>query len=117
MDYLEETSDNFLQLGTTIIRDDVVAFLNLPYFNRVWVLQEIALAKLVVLVLGDRVIHWTSVTVSKLVEVCSTLSLKPPSLLQWAPASQPERGDLLDVLHKCRYCSVSCHSTHCPNLY
>jgi hypothetical protein len=115
INYLD--SDNHCHSGTTIIRDDLVAFLDLPYFNRVWVLQEVALAKLVVLVFGGRAIHWTSVTVAKLVEVCSILSLKPPSLLQWAPASQPERGDLLDVLRKCRYCSVSCHNTHCPNVY
>lgn len=106
LDYLDKTSRTRTVFRGSDRRDSVVPFLGLPYFDRVWVLQEIALAKLVVLVVGDRQIHWTSATVSKLLDLCSSLHIDPPSALHWVPASQPDHGDLLDVLQRCRNCSV-----------
>jgi hypothetical protein len=36
-----------------------------------------------------------------------TFHLQAPSVLRWLPASQPEAGDLLDVLHRSRNCSAT----------
>jgi hypothetical protein len=71
------------------------------------VLQEIALARLVTLIVGDIVIHWTSQVVSTLLGLCSALDIEAPSVLRWLPASRPEDEELLDVLHRSRNCSAT----------
>lgn len=108
LDYLDGTSTTLLQASKTVQRVDLAAFLDLRYFDRVWILQEIALAKLVVFVLGDCTINWTATTASILLKLCSSLNINPPSALEWLPATQPNGGDFLDALVRCRNCSVSC---------
>jgi hypothetical protein len=86
----------------------VANFISLPYFDRVWVLQEVGLARLVTAIIGSHSIHWTGTTISKILALCSTMSLKPPSVLRWTPASRPEEeNDLLAVLSKGRNCSAT----------
>jgi hypothetical protein len=71
------------------------------------VLQEIALAKIVTLIAGDKSTRWTADTVSKLLGLCTSLDIHPPSVLRWLPASQPDSDDLLDVLQRSRNCSAT----------
>jgi hypothetical protein len=71
------------------------------------VLQEIALAKLVTLIAGDRSTRWTADTVSILLALCKSRGIQPPSVLRWLPATQPDSDDLLDVLCRSRNCSAS----------
>jgi hypothetical protein len=83
-------------------------FLDLPYFDRVWIMQEVGLAQLVTLVIGEYEIRWTGDTISKILDLCSELDLKPPSVLRWTPSSRPEEeNDILAVLCKSRNCSAS----------
>jgi hypothetical protein len=71
------------------------------------VLQEIALAKLVTIIAGDKSIRWTAGTVTTLLALCSFRNIEPPSVLRWLPASRPEEETLLDVLHRSRNCSAT----------
>lgn len=62
---------------------------------------------MVTLIAGDRTIHWTAGTVRKLLSLCSSLNVTPPSMLQWLPCRRPEEEDLLDVLRRSRNCSAN----------
>jgi hypothetical protein len=123
MEYLE---GNVNKVSSTRSYHDVTTFLRIPYFDRVWVrasirdmlktstdviplqvLQEIALAKMVTLIAGDKSTRWTADTVSKLLGLCTSLEIQPPSVLRWLPASQPDSNDLLDVLQRSRNCSAT----------
>ncbi|KAL5423764.1 hypothetical protein PMIN04_003658 [Paraphaeosphaeria minitans] len=85
-----------------IIHSVISDFLDHRWFDRVWVLQEIALAKLATMVVGEKTIHWTLETINKVLRLCT--NREPLSALRWLPASQPER-DFLSVLHKSRNCT------------
>lgn len=85
-------------------RSIIEDFLGHRWFDRVWILQEIALARLATMVAGDKTVRWTLETINQLLALCTSLSIEPPSALRWLPASQPER-DVLSVLHKSRNCS------------
>ncbi|KAH7406123.1 heterokaryon incompatibility protein-domain-containing protein [Phaeosphaeria sp. MPI-PUGE-AT-0046c] len=106
MDYLEDDRDARTAKSPPK-RNDMLQFLEMPYFDRVWVLQEIALAKMVTLIAGDRAIRWTAAAVQKLLALCSSHDIYPPSLLQWLPSSRPKDEDLLDVLRRSRNCSAN----------
>jgi hypothetical protein len=89
------------------IKEGLLGFLELPYFDRVWIMQEIGLAQLVTLVIGDQEIRWTGDVILKTLSECSLLGLKPPSVLRWIPSSRPEeQNDILAVLSKSRNCSA-----------
>jgi hypothetical protein len=127
MEYLETNSDSLNDKKRFPSRGEVATFLGLPYFDRVWVsascnktntshsnlslvaqvLQEIALAKLVTAIAGDKSIHWTASTVTTLLALCSSRKIETPSVLRWLPASRPEEETLLDVLHRGRNCSAT----------
>lgn len=106
MRHLNGTSQELLTAPARM-RDDVKTFLKLPYFDRVWILQEISLAKLVTIIADGQTAQWTAVTVQTLLWLCSSQKIVPPSVLRWLPASQPEEEDLLDVLNKSRNCSAT----------
>jgi hypothetical protein len=85
--------------------EGVRELLALPYFHRVWIIQEIGLAQLVSLVVGSRTVHWTALTASMLLQLCGLLRINVPAALQWTPARRPEEElDLLAVLSKSRNC-------------
>ncbi|KAF2823236.1 HET-domain-containing protein [Ophiobolus disseminans] len=98
-------ADNFHQDYS--YRDRVTTFLSQPYFDRVWVLQEIALAKVVIMVTGQRTMEWTAETASVLLQLCRSFCIDPPSVLRWPPANGIEKEDILDVLRRSRNCSAS----------
>jgi hypothetical protein len=126
MDYLEDGCNDMVKQAVAQNHQGLEAFLGIPYFDRVWVrapvktvfkasadhlssqvLQEIALAKIVTLIAGDKSTRWTANTVSKLLGLCMSLDIQPPSVLRWLPASQPDSDDLLDVLQRSRNCSAT----------
>ncbi|KAH4968284.1 hypothetical protein HBH77_124510 [Parastagonospora nodorum] len=104
---LDGSSRQSNQRQETPSRREFARFICMPYFDRVWILQEIALAKIVTLVVGKWTLRWTADTVSTLLNLCKTLDFRAPSVLRWLPSSQPEAGDLLDVLHRSRNCSAT----------
>jgi hypothetical protein len=80
-------------------------FLRLRWFDRVWVLQEVALAKLATMTAGEKTVRWThDDCITTLLGICRTMGIQPPSALHWLPASEPH-ADILTVLHKSRNCS------------
>jgi hypothetical protein len=85
---------------------DIQRFLRWRYFHRVWVLQEIALAKLTTLVAGDKTARWSASSIQDLQSQISKGNIYIPSALQWHPATKLER-DLLKVLQKSRNCSAT----------
>jgi len=83
------------------------SFLENPWFDRVWVLQEISLAKLVALHVDEQIIHWDRHTVDELICLCEDLDYDPPGVLRWLPATQREGNDSLDLLHRARHCMAT----------
>lgn len=74
-------------------------------FDRVWVLQEIALAKLATVTAGGKTARWThNDCITTLLRICRNMEIEPPSALHWQPASEPH-AEILTVLHKSRNCS------------
>jgi hypothetical protein len=71
------------------------------------IIQEIALANMVTLIVGERSTRWTADTVSVLLSLCASLEIKPPSVLRWLPGSRPDSDNLLDVLYRSRNCSAT----------
>jgi len=84
--------------------DQLKDFLSHPYFNRIWVVQEISLAKLVVLHTEDDTAYWTGHTVQMLTSFCKDRKLDLPGVVRWVPATQLGEHGLLDLLHRARHC-------------
>ncbi|KZM19703.1 uncharacterized protein EKO05_0004039 [Ascochyta rabiei] len=99
----ESVTDANLAITEAYLR----TFIELPYFDRVWILQEIGLARLVTLIIGTSEIRWSGTSISRVLKLCSAFGLNPPSALRWAPASRPEEEDVLAVLCKSRNCSAT----------
>jgi hypothetical protein len=110
IDFLQgNTGSAAFESGPPHSRKELLSsFLDLPYFDRVWVMQEVGLAQLVTLIIGEYEIHWTGDTILRTLEICSSLSVVPPSVLRWTPSSRPEENnDILEVLARSRNCSAS----------
>jgi hypothetical protein len=107
MGYLGDSSTGSYLNAIFVGRVNVEIFLSQPYFDRVWVLQEISLARLVTLIAGDREIQWNAITVEKIIRLCAAIRTPALSIFQWVPSSRPEENDLLYTLHKSRNCSSS----------
>ncbi|KAH7073309.1 heterokaryon incompatibility protein-domain-containing protein [Paraphoma chrysanthemicola] len=108
LEYLKGAPPSNVWEHISNVEQDVRLFLRRHYFSRVWALQEIALAKLVTLVVGNLTLPWTTTTIDlvrKLRTAIRTVTLTP-SLLHWQPGSELGR-DLLDVLHRSRSCSAT----------
>lgn len=85
---------------------DLQAFLSRPWFHRIWILQEVLLAKRAILVAGDKSVNWWALSPMRLQE----LSLKPalkdglvPGIYRWTQ-SHVEAFDVLQALHAGRNC-------------
>lgn len=105
---------NYIQDNTPVVlemahlKDTLINFLALPYFDRVWILQEVGLSRLVTFIIGARELRWTGATASKVLDLCSALGVRAPSILSWSPARRPEEErDVLAVLSKSRNCSAT----------
>ncbi|KAF1958952.1 HET-domain-containing protein [Byssothecium circinans] len=106
LDFLNGDAQCLHQIKRDKLNVVVRRFLQKRWFDRVWVLQEVAFARLATLIAGDKATHWTSVAIKKLLELGSNLEYVLPSALYWEPATQPDLS-LLDVLHRSRNCSAS----------
>ncbi|CAI6335624.1 unnamed protein product [Periconia digitata] len=105
-DYLNGDALALHQIKRDKVHLVVKAFVNLRWFSRVWVLQEVAFAQLATIIAGDRTAQWTSVSIDKVLHLCKKTHIFTPSALRFTPASQPN-GFILDVLHKSRNCSAT----------
>jgi hypothetical protein len=105
--YLDRRARGIITGDPTIEKSMLLGFLQHPYFNRVWVLQEISLAKLVVLHTDHETIYWHAQTVQELVNLCKNLNHDPPGVLHWLPATQRDEHDCLDLLHRARRCMAT----------
>ncbi|KAH7078783.1 heterokaryon incompatibility protein-domain-containing protein [Paraphoma chrysanthemicola] len=108
LDYLKGTPPSNVWEHISGVEQDVRIFSRRHYFSRVWALQEIALAKLVTLVVGNKTLPWTTATIDLVRQLRTAVrTMTPtPSLLHWQPGSELGR-DLLDVLHRSRSCSAT----------
>lgn len=104
LDYLNGDTEVLTKLKLGELYFTVKEFLDQRWLDRVWVLQEIALAKLAIMIAGEKTTQWTLVSIQKVLDLCIKLRIDPPSALRWLPASDPE-NDILAVLHKSRNCS------------
>jgi hypothetical protein len=105
MDFINTGQQPLVWKRTEKMILDVQKFLRCHYFDRIWILQEIALARLITLVIGDKTARWTASTIKELQDLPRG-RMQLPSALQWYPASEPET-DLLQVLCKSRNCSAT----------
>jgi hypothetical protein len=106
LDYLDGDTVALHRFERGGLNQVVKRFLRIRWLNRVWVLQEIALAKLATMTAGDKTIKWTHDSIKALLGICKKLGIEPPSALHWLPASEPHTN-ILTVLHKSRNCSSS----------
>lgn len=104
LDFLNGNFTAFNNTRRDSLANVVRTFMKQRWLDRVWVLQEIALAKLATMIAGNKTVEWTSLSIEKLLVLCQSLDLNPPSALHWLPASKPEI-DILTVLQKSRNCS------------
>ena len=105
--YLDKISRGIITRDPWIARSTLDELLQHPYFNRVWVLQEISLAKLVALCTDLKTIHWDARTVRELMILCDRHNYDPPGVLHWLPATQLNEYDCLDLLHRARRCMAT----------
>ncbi|KAH7073321.1 heterokaryon incompatibility protein-domain-containing protein [Paraphoma chrysanthemicola] len=106
---------DYLQDGTSALGDEdgiqrensAKLFLQQPYFDRLWVLQEIGLAKLAFLVTMNKSVRWDAENMQKVSQLCSDFNMPRPSLLHWAPSQRTKHTTLLDALHQSRNCSAT----------
>jgi hypothetical protein len=107
LDYLQDTKDSLTTAMSLAMENDMKMFLEQPYFDRVWVLQEVGLAKLAYLVTMKKMICWDNDSIQKVLQLCSGINALPPSILSWAPAQPASGQSLLEALHRSRNCSAT----------
>ena len=73
-----------------------------PWFNRVWVVQEAALAKVAVVILGDKAVRWDCFTAWPIRAAPYRINRAIPGILSLPPRFQPVKGSFLQRLHKTR---------------
>ncbi|KAH7078786.1 heterokaryon incompatibility protein-domain-containing protein [Paraphoma chrysanthemicola] len=86
---------------------DLRTFLKMSYWGRVWVIQEIALARRVTVVLGDESVHWMAHEVDAMLQLCREEDQILPGVLAWKPEIVGGEQDLLEALHKSRTCAAT----------
>lgn len=105
--YLDKRSRGIITGDPRIERSWFQEFMQHPYFNRVWVLQEISLARLVVIHTDAETIYWDARTVQELILHCKRLNHDPPGVLHWLPATERDAQSCLDLLHRARRCMAT----------
>jgi len=96
------------------------------YFKRVWVLQEVILARNAYMVINDQEFLLTSAAVEALISICSRVGRQPPSVLGWR-ATQRTTSSLISCLYASMHCEMtdprdgvyavlSLMETHCRSL-
>ncbi|KAF2867959.1 heterokaryon incompatibility protein-domain-containing protein, partial [Massariosphaeria phaeospora] len=80
---------------------DMRELLRRRWFERVWVLQEMSLARLAMMIFGTKIIRWDAQSIEKTRQFCVRLGHNLPAVLNWQPGSRPD-GDLFSHLQKSR---------------
>ena len=104
-DSLPETSAKYSQLfryldgqkdNTAIDKSDLYNTLrhmfSLRYFSRVWVIQEVALARLAFLLVNDQVLRLTASVLRRISRLCRPCSFRMPGFLAWSSGQFTEAG-------------------------
>lgn len=91
-------------LGDSISRE-LSNLLSYRWFSRVWVIQEFALSRNPILLLGNGVLALSPNRVERLRKICSLFSIPVPGPFMWTPASFQQKG-LLEALRNTRNCSA-----------
>ncbi|KAK4451144.1 heterokaryon incompatibility protein-domain-containing protein, partial [Podospora aff. communis PSN243] len=73
-----------------------------PWFDRVWVVQEAALAKVAIVILGDKAVRWDCFTAWPMRVAPYRIDRIVPGILALPPRFQPVEGSLLQRLHETR---------------
>ncbi|CAO2657371.1 Nn.00g034970.m01.CDS01 [Neocucurbitaria sp. VM-36] len=74
------------------------------WVSRVWVIQEVALARRVMMITGDVECHWTADLLSRIRGRARACGLQTPGPLAWDPVVNASTRDLLTMLHISRNC-------------
>ncbi|KAH7078795.1 heterokaryon incompatibility protein-domain-containing protein [Paraphoma chrysanthemicola] len=107
MDYLQGHTSALGDEAGVQRENSAKLFLQQSYFDRLWVLQEIGLAKLAFLVTINKIVRWDAENMQKISQLCSDFHVPPPSLLHWAPSQRTKHTTLLNALHQSRNCSAT----------
>jgi hypothetical protein len=79
---------------------------SLRYFSRVWVIQEVALARAAYLLVNDQEILLTSSVMDRLTSICRQNRYEVPSVLKWYPRENVE-VDIITCLNAGMRCSFT----------
>jgi hypothetical protein len=113
LEYLQDAKEPSMTAMSMAMKNDMSMFHQQPYFDRVWVLQEVGLARLAYLITMKKMIHWDNDSIQKVLQLCSGINALPPSILSWAPAQPASGQSLLEALHRSRNCSLLTCGTKC----
>ncbi|KAF2127107.1 hypothetical protein P153DRAFT_296025 [Dothidotthia symphoricarpi CBS 119687] len=89
-----------------ILRPILIHLFDLRYFQRVWVIQEVALAKTAYLRVNDTGVLLSPSVMSRLHHMCDEWRCKIPSVLRWNPGQRPET-DIVTCLRLGLHCQSS----------
>jgi hypothetical protein len=104
--YLDDSLESYNR-RSHVEREDLLSFIDRPYWSRIWILQEIALAQLVTVVVEDQTIRWTGSVIETIRQLCHNHGVNHSGVLPWVPANRPEEQSLIDVLGRSRTCSAT----------
>ena len=106
-----------LGLGNTSSPQQVAvdSILQRPYFERVWILQEIEVARKVDVILGDKIVDWKDLSrtvfyleTNKKIHLGSRYSGRPPKVIFYRDTSTVDKPKtLLQFLSDTRHCKAS----------
>ncbi|KAF2787021.1 hypothetical protein K505DRAFT_367724 [Melanomma pulvis-pyrius CBS 109.77] len=95
------TSSSAIQYSLGLMR-----MLSLRWFQRVWVIQEVALSNAAILNINDAQIFLSLEVLQRLRQFCNESGRKVPGPLRWTPGMR-EKSDILEYLNATRTCSVT----------
>jgi hypothetical protein len=92
----------------TFLGLDLQHLLSSPYFRRIWVIHEVALARAVYLRVDDQTIPLTAEVMVRLNHLCKHVHehYELPSVLRWS-FDQTTKLDIITCLHACRKCDAT----------
>ena len=88
------------------ISDIIRSLLGRRWFDRVWVIQEVAFAKTATLITDTKSIAWSRSSIQRLRRMCAVHSITTPAVVRWFPRHRSS-ADLLSVLHAASNCSAT----------
>ncbi|PTB41087.1 hypothetical protein M441DRAFT_58525 [Trichoderma asperellum CBS 433.97] len=106
--FFEFLQQNGSSTGRQVTQVGISAFLSRPWFSRVWVLQEVAVARKILVMWGSTELRWEFLSTARL----STLGLMPvdetgkiPPVLQLSQGIKKPLKDFPSLIHTARSCA------------